>query len=100
MEHEIDHDFEKLSPTDEDVVSSSSAAAAEHLGNIEDLSGLKSRDSISSHIPAPLKPASGGLDELIHSAKNSQPFSSPARTVGNMSEYTSCKLHHCGNPMI
>jgi multisubunit Na+/H+ antiporter MnhG subunit len=90
MEHEIDQDFEKLSPTDEDVVSSSSAVAAEHRGNVEDLSGAGSSEGLSSHIPVPFKSTSEGVDELGHGAKSSQSSSSPARTMEKTSVCTSC----------
>jgi len=88
MEHEIDNDFEKVSPTDEDVVSSSSAAAAEHPGNVAISSEPK-----SSFIPETLKPKSAGIDELGHSTGSSQPSSS----IGNC---TSCGIMESIDPRV
>jgi hypothetical protein len=71
MENEVDNGFEKLSPNDEEVSSSS----ATHSG-VEDLQGSGFHGSEASLTS---KPVGGRVDELGHGATTFQPSVCPAK---------------------
>jgi hypothetical protein len=84
MEHEVDNGFEKVSPNDEDVVSSS-------LGGIEDVRGSGSHETSADDVPAAgsaLSKQQGEESSVFQTTP--QASGCPARTTEKTAE-CSCK---------